>query len=137
MYKYIEAAKLKLYSLSLKSVIKSIISIFKSPKLIFWWLHIITLICCGFFQLRQLAFYHKEYFSDVLFLSVIYLPAVPFLKPIVQTGPVWPRNYTTGLKLLLYLWNEQDMLYYESFPVIGDFCSKPFGQFSSNFDQSL
>ena len=29
----------------------------------------------------------------------------------------------------LYLWYEQDMLYYESFPLICDFCSKLFGQF--------
>ena len=29
-------------------------------------------------------------------------------------------------------WNEQDILYHESFPVIGDFCPEPFGQFRSN-----
>ena len=84
--------------------------------------------------------HRNSFFGDFIFLSISQQQQQPSVfenngtkcLKLVIIGPAWPslaQLGPAGLRLISHLWNKQDMPYYESFPLIGDFCSKPFGQF--------
>ena len=98
---------------------------------------------------RSVLSHRNSFFGDFILLSFSRRPAVRSIFEnnsskcliLVTIGlhtlhncPSSAKLGQASLKLLLYLWNEQDMLHYESFPVIGDLCPKPFGQFLLSFE---